>query len=142
MAIETLSDSQRIAANNASSQRTPSSNLDKDDFLKLLCVQMQNQDPTNPMEDMQFISEMASFSSLEQMLNINTSVEGIAKQIGASQTQEAMMYLGTNVVSNVTDDNGNPVTGTVDMVGFSDGEAYLKVGDTALTLDQIKLCSY
>lgn len=141
MAIETMTEAERITANSASSKRSPSSNLDKDDFLKLLCTQLQNQDPTSPMEDMEFISEMASFSSLEQMLNINTSVEGIAKQMGASQTKEAMMYLGTNVVSNVTDNNGNPVTGTVDMVGFSDGEAYLKVGDTALTLDQIKLCS-
>lgn len=142
MAIETMTEAQRITANNSSNKRTPSSNLDKDDFLKLLCVQMKNQDPMDPMEDMEFISEMASFSSLEQMLNINSSVEGIASQISANKTQQAMMYLGTNVVSNATDDNGNPISGTVDMVGFSDGEPYLKVGNDALTLDQIKLISY
>ena len=51
------------------------------------------------------------------------------------------MYLGTNVVANTSED-GEPVSGTVEMVGFNDGEPYLKVGDYALSLDQIKLASY
>lgn len=142
MAIETMTEAQRITSTNAASKRTPGSDLGKDDFLKLLCVQMKNQDPMNPMEDMQFISEMAQFSSLEQMLNINNSVDGIASSMNVNKNNQAMMYLGTTVTSNVSDDNGEPVTGKVEMVGFSDGEPYLKVGDTALTLDQIKLITY
>lgn len=141
MAIETMTEAQRITANNSKNKRTPTSNLDKDDFLKLLTVQLKNQDPMNPMEDMEFISEMASFSSLEQMLNINSSVEEISSQITSNKTQQAMMYLGTNVVANTSED-GEPVSGTVEMVGFNDGEPYLKVGDYALSLDQIKLASY
>ena len=137
-AITTLTESERISLSNSKNNRTPTSALDKDDFLKLLCTQLQNQDPTNPMEDMEFIGEMAQFSSLEQMLNINTSVEGISKQLSSNKTTQAMMYLGS-VVADISDDYGNPLSGTVEMVGISDGEPYLKVGEYALTLDQIKL---
>ncbi len=49
--------------------------LGKDDFLKILIAQLQNQDPLNPMDDREFIAQMAQFSSLEQMMSMNTAMQ-------------------------------------------------------------------
>lgn len=68
--------------------------MDKDDYLKLLITQLQNQDPTSPMEDKEFISQMAQFSSLEQMTNISTGFQSLASVMNSSQ---ATSMLGKDV---------------------------------------------
>ena len=65
--------------------RKTSQSLGKDDFLKLLIAQMSNQDPTSPIEDTQFIAQMAQFSSLEQMTNMNESFGKMAAMLTSSQ---------------------------------------------------------
>ncbi|MGF7015930.1 flagellar basal-body rod modification protein FlgD [Ornithinibacillus bavariensis] len=64
---------------NQSNTRVPSNELGKDEFLKILMVQLQNQDPTNPMEDREFISQLAQFSSLEQMMNMTKSINTLVE---------------------------------------------------------------
>ena len=77
-------------------QKTPSNALDKDAFLKLLVTQMQNQDPLSPMEDREFIAQMAQFSSLEQMQNLNTSQAVLMDHI--AQMNNNLVKSQTNIV--------------------------------------------
>lgn len=60
---------------NQPKERAPNPNLGKDEFIKILMTQLQNQDPLNPMDDKEFIAQMATFSSLEQMMNMASSID-------------------------------------------------------------------
>ena len=114
------------ATNTTSTKSTnSSSSLGKDDFLKLLVTQLQTQDPMNPMDDTQFISQMAQFTSLEQMKNMNTSV----------QMTQATSYIGKQV----TWDNAQGVeqTGVVKSVRMVNSEPKIIIGDQSIALTKI-----
>lgn len=68
--------------------------MDKDDFLTLLVTQLKNQDPSAPLEDKQFIAQMAQFSQLEQMNNMGAQ---FTKMAGMLSSGQAMNTLGRNV---------------------------------------------
>lgn len=53
----------------------------KDTFLKLLVAQIRNQNPLNPSDSTQFLTQLAQFSQLEQMVEIRSEIEGIAKAV-------------------------------------------------------------
>lgn len=74
--------------------RTASQELGKDDFLKLLLTQLSHQDPTAPMDNNQFIAQMAQFSALEQMTNMSNGFNQIAAMLNAS---EASATIGRTV---------------------------------------------
>lgn len=89
--------------------------LGKDDFLKLLIAQLQHQDPTKPLEDKEFIAQMAQFSSLEQMKQVNDTLSLLNQGFLVNQT---LALLGTEV--NVQTPYGVE-TGIVDSVVFEGG---------------------
>ena len=91
-------DSSLLLSNYQESQkRTPSSTLGKDDFLKLLMTQLQNQDPSKPMEDTDFIAQMAQFSSLEQMTNMTSTFGKFIKQQQQSQMIAYNQFVGKEI---------------------------------------------
>lgn len=88
--------------------RMPSNELGKDDFLKLLLAQLANQDPTNPLEDTQFIAQMAQFSSLEQITNMSNEFAKMASMLSSSDAVSTIgktveIEEGENVLSGVVE---------------------------------------
>jgi flagellar basal-body rod modification protein FlgD len=71
--------------------------LGKDDFLKILMTQLQNQDPMNPMQDKDFIAQMATFSSLEQMTNLTKTMEKFVENQNQSQLIAYNQFVGKQV---------------------------------------------
>ena len=96
--------------------------MGKDQFLKLFVAQLQHQDPMNPMEDGEFMGQMASFSTLEQVSNLAAANERIA----ASLTSTSAVGLIGRTVSYV-DENDVIHTGKVDKVTTAGGKPSLTV---------------
>lgn len=71
--------------------------LDKDAFLGLLLAQMKNQDPTNPMKSHEMAAQLAQFTSLEKLTNINSAIEGLAKAQKPGQNFGALALIGKAV---------------------------------------------
>mgnify|MGYP001500450916 FL=1 len=82
---------------NSQVTRSGSSQLGKDEFLKILMAQLQNQDPLNPMEDKEFIAQMANFSSLEQMMNLSSSFEKFVANQNISPVIQYSHMIGKQV---------------------------------------------
>ncbi|TFJ94790.1 flagellar hook assembly protein FlgD [Lentibacillus salicampi] len=82
---------------NKPTERAPSPELGKNEFLKILMTQMQNQDPTSPMENTEFISQMASFSSLEQMTNMTNSIDKLVQNQTVSPILQHSHMIGKDV---------------------------------------------
>lgn len=102
------------AANNEFNQalsKQKGSTLDKDSFMLLLVTQFKYQDPLNPMDDKEFIAQMAQFSSLEQLMNLNTSMEGLTDATNNGQMINATSYIGKRVT--VSGDTIGKVDGVV-----------------------------
>ena len=90
--------------------------LGKDDFLKLLVSQLQNQDPLNPMESTEFTAQLAQFSSLEQLTNMNKSLDYLLLYQTSINNAQAVGFIGKTVKA-----SGNSISvedGAPDQVQF------------------------
>ena len=113
--------------NPAQTKQTGNSALGKDEFLKILMAQLQNQDPMSPVEDKDFIAQMAQFTSLEQTVNMTAMIEKMVQAQTASQMINYQSFVGKEVVwhkmTDQTDADGQPVVetgnGTIASIKFA-----------------------
>jgi len=116
--------------------------LGKDDFLKLLITELKNQDPLQPMDNKDFISQMAQFSSLEQMNNVSKSMEDLSKSM-FNFAQQATLTQGAAMigkwVGGINVDDSTPMEGTVEAVKWLDGEPTVQIRKSDGTLADLEL---
>ena len=126
MAIQSTTSSSNLTGIDATTSTTKAKQMGKDDFLKLLVGQLQNQDPMNPSSDQDFMGQMAQFSMLEQITNLAETTEELAK---STKTTQSLGLLGHTV--SYVDADGTTATGVVDNVAVSGGAPKLTVGGKA-----------
>lgn len=107
--------------------------LDKDAFMKLLITELRYQDPTRPMEDREFIAQMAQFSTLEQMSNMNKEIIGLVK---SSRSSEAFSLLGKHIDA-LNPATNRRVSGIVTSIQYNGDEQVLMVGSEQVRISDI-----
>lgn len=105
--------------------QSKSNQLGKMDFLNILVTQLRYQDPLNPMDDKEFISQLAQFSTLEQMTE---QTKWAAMNYAQSLVGQPVLFRGAQ---------GELNQGIVDSVAMVNGEPLLTVGENQITLEQV-----
>ncbi len=132
MSISSVTDSSTVSQTSTGSNDTARNvgEMGKDQFLKLLVTQLKYQDPMKPMEDKEFISQMAQFSSLEQMQNLNSNFSAM----------KAFSLMGKNIAATFQDSQTGEQTdvyGIVEKVKIEKGKVYVSVGEKDIPIDEI-----
>ena len=107
--------------------------LGKDSFLKLLVTELRHQDPTKPMEDKEFISQMAQFSTLEQITNLNKEIKNLVQ---SSKSAEAYSILGRDIEA-YDSIQKKTIIGTVNSVFYKGDEIMISVGNDHISMANI-----
>jgi flagellar basal-body rod modification protein FlgD len=104
--------------------------ITSDDFMKMFLAQLSNQDPSNPVDNSQFLDQMA------QMTMVST-LQSVQKSLSGSQLAQTSSMIGKNVTG--LDTSGNAVNGVVDrVIQSSDAGIVLMVGSQAIQPDSVE----
>jgi flagellar basal-body rod modification protein FlgD len=95
------------ASSSAGASSATSGSSLQNTFLQLLVTQLQNQDPTNPMDSSQMTSQLAEINTVTGISQLNTSLTSLATQLNAGQTSQAALLIGSSVLA-----PGNQITVT------------------------------
>jgi flagellar basal-body rod modification protein FlgD len=96
MSIQNISG---IAPKGPSEASKAGGQISRDDFMKLLIAQLQNQDPLSPMDNQEFAVQLATFNSLEQLVGMNEKLESLASQQGMATHFNSAALIGKQVIS-------------------------------------------
>jgi flagellar basal-body rod modification protein FlgD len=133
MATSSITDVTQKAISYYENPKSSSSSSEiSDNFMTLMLAQLKNQNPMQPADDSQLLSQMAELNSL-------TTLQAISKQMSelatASQSSYGASLIGKNIVS--TDANGNTTQGVVTSMEYSGGTYTLSIGDSSVDLSTI-----
>lgn len=110
--------------------------LDRDAFLQLLVLQMQNQDPLEPMDNTDMIAQLAQFSTLEQMNNLTKSFDTLSNNVDQLSFLSASALVGRTVTG--LDSSGASVSGTIEGVVLDKGTVYFTVDGQWIPMANVK----
>ncbi|MBU2326056.1 MAG: flagellar hook assembly protein FlgD [Alphaproteobacteria bacterium] len=96
VAATTAATTTSSASSSTASQAAAKASIDYDSFLKLLIAQMKNQDPTDPMDASEQIAQLATFSQVEQSIQMNSNLETL---ITGNALTNASSYIGKTITS-------------------------------------------
>ena len=119
-----------VAASEAKNNTAKSGDLDKEAFLQLLVTQMKYQDPLEPTDNTEYVSQLATFSELEQMTNL----------VASSDLTRASQLVGQYVTikdKNETTGEETIIGGKVDYVTVENGKGYLNIGEGKYSIDKL-----
>lgn len=118
----------------AAANKKSSDTLGKDQFLSILVTQLRNQDPMQPLQDKDFIAQMAQFTSVEQLMNMSTELTLMRQNIGSASS-----LIGKTIEWSEYDEAGEVTTvkGIVDSIISKEGILYAKVGGAEVALDYV-----
>ncbi|MCK9362252.1 MAG: hypothetical protein M0P74_01420 [Syntrophales bacterium] len=116
------------------------SSLGKDEFFKMLIAQLKNQDPLNPQDGAEFSAQLAQFSSLEQLTNLNKTLEAQGASYSALMNLQSVSLVGKEVEAKIVDKDtaeSKTVTGMVSAVQFRDNSIFLTVNDQEVAFGDV-----
>ena len=134
MSVDGITSTESTTSSTSSLYSEATSELDKEAFLNLLVAQLSNQDPLDPMDNQDFIAQMATFSQLEQMTNLNSSFTDFMQ--GQALSQYASI-VGKEVVA-VDPDTGEEISGTAESVSFDSETAQVSIDGTKIDISNIQ----
>lgn len=116
----------------STTKTTDASKLDSSSFLTLLMAQLSHQDPMNPMDDSQIMTQMVQMNSVQEMENMNTSLKELQY---SSQLLSSAAFIGRTVAYQVDEDTVS--SGTVTCVTVDEGTVNVTIDDVNVPLSDI-----
>ena len=132
---------QTATATSTTADKAKQASLDKDAFLKLLVAQLSHQDPTQPTEGTEYVTQLAQFSLVEQSMAQSTKLDTVSTQLNGMSSNEAASLVGKNVTVRGSGVAFDGLSATTSSVNLSAAAAKVQVqiqdanGNTVRTLD-------
>lgn len=123
------------ASQNVSRAAKTDETLGKDQFLRILVAQLRHQDPMQPMQDRDFIAQMAQFSAVEQTMNMAKELEAMRQSIGITPSLIGKSISWLDYATDGTDVTEH--SGIVNAITFKDGKQYAVVEQQEIALEDI-----